>query len=82
MSKMIQVRDVPDKLHRELMKRARSRGKTLTSFIQEILEREIARPPREEVFARIRSHPPVDLGKPAADIIREERTERDKRWQE
>ena len=77
---MIQVRNVPDRLHRELVKRARSEGKTLTSFVQEILERELARPPREEVFARIRSRKPVDLGVSVADLIREEREERDSRW--
>jgi hypothetical protein len=73
MSKMIQVRNVPDSLHRELSRRARSAGKTLTVYIQEILEREVARPPREEVLRRIRSRAAVNLGRPAADLIREER---------
>lgn len=81
MSKMIQVRNVPEKLHRELKKRATAKRQTLTSYIQEILEREVAMPSREEVFARIRSHSPVDLGKPAAEIIREERAARETHWQ-
>ena len=37
---MIQVRNVPDALHGELMRRARARGQTLTDYIQQILERE------------------------------------------
>ena len=73
MRKMIQVRNVPMRLHRELKKRARERGKTLTDYIQEILEREVSRPPADEVFERIASRPAVDLGRPAAEIIREER---------
>jgi predicted nucleic acid-binding protein/plasmid stability protein len=62
MSKMIQVRNVPARLHRELTKRARARGKTLTDYIQDILEREMSRPPADEVFERIASRQPVDLG--------------------
>lgn len=73
MPKMIQVRNVPDALHRELVRRAEARGETLTQYIQGILEREVARPPAAEVFERIRSHEPVELGRPVAEIIREER---------
>ena len=47
MSRMIQVRNVSDKLHRELMRRARARGRTLTDYVEEILEREVARPPAD-----------------------------------
>src|SRR5437762_11806157 len=53
MPKMIQVRSVPDRLHRELVRRARKRGRTVTSYIQEILEREVSRPLAEEVFEQI-----------------------------
>ena len=58
---MIHVRNVPDGLHEELMGRARARGQTLTDYIQEILEREVAPPQPEEVFERIRRSAPVDL---------------------
>ena len=77
MPKMIQVRSVPDKLHRELLRRAKKRGQTLTDYIQQILEREVSRPPVEDVFERIAKLPPVNLGRPAADLIREDRAERD-----
>lgn len=73
---MVQVRSVPAALHRELTRRARARGMTLTDYVQEILEREVARPAREEVFARIANQPPVDLGGPASGLIREERAHR------
>jgi len=52
---MIQVRNVPPELHAELVRRARMQGKTLTTYVQDILEREVARPPAEEVFARIKA---------------------------
>ena len=76
MSKMIQVRDVSDRLHRELTRRAAREGKTLTQYVEQILEREVARPLRQEVFERISRRSPVDLRIPAADILRDERTRR------
>jgi hypothetical protein len=79
MSKMIQVRNVPDRLHRELVRRARSRGQALTEYIQDLLERETGRPPAEEVFDRIESRPPVKLPRGAAALIREERADREAR---
>lgn len=77
MSKMIQVRNVPDRLHRALMKRAKASGQTLTDYIQSLLEREMARPAPVEVFARIASREPVRLGRAAADFIRDGRAAED-----
>ena len=57
---MIQVRDVPDRLHRELTRRARRAGLTLTDYVQQILEREIARPPAAEVLERVAGRVPVE----------------------
>ena len=76
MARMIQVRNVPDRLHRELVRRARARGQTLTDYIEAVLEREVARPDPAEVFRRIRARSPVELGGPAADAIREARMHR------
>ena len=74
---MIQVRNVPDDLHQELVRRAKLRGQTLSDYIKALLDDEIALPPDEEVFERIRSREPVNLPRPAADYIREEREERE-----
>jgi hypothetical protein len=77
MPKMIQVRNVPDRLHRELMRRARTRGETLTHYLQSVLEREVQRPLAEEVLQRISSRAPVHLDRPAAEVIRAEREARE-----
>lgn len=74
---MIQIRNVPDRLHRELVRRARARGMALTEYLEQILEREIARPTAEEVFERIAGRTPVDLGTSAADLVRAARAERE-----
>ena len=79
MSKMIQVRNVPNRLHRELVRRAKLRGQSLTEYIEDVLEREVSRPPAEEVFARIHSREPVDLGVSAAELIAEGYAERSRR---
>ena len=76
MSKMIQVRNVSDRLHRELSKRAKAAGLTLTDYIEELLEREVSRPPAFEVFERIEGRRPVKLDRRAADLIRDERSSR------
>jgi plasmid stability protein len=78
MPKMIQVRNVPDRLHQELMRRARARGQTLTDYIQQILEREVDRPSAQEVFDRIEARPRIHLGVTAAELIREARAERER----
>ena len=74
MSKMIQVRNVSDRLHRELTRRARASGDTLTEYVERILEREVARPVPEELFERIARRPAVDLGELAAELIRKGRS--------
>ena len=73
MSVMIQVRNVPESLHRELVRRADLRGQSLTAYVQDILEREVSRPPRTEIVRRIMEREPVKLDVPIADLIREGR---------
>jgi plasmid stability protein len=77
MSMMIQVRNVPDTLHRELVRRARARGQTLTAYVQEVLERDVSRPDRRDVVRRIRELPPVRLSRPITEYIAEGRDERE-----
>jgi plasmid stability protein len=73
---MIQVRNAPERLHRELKRRAKLRGQTLTDYVQAILEREVAKPDRRDVLARILRSEPIDLGgMTGADLIHEARRE-------
>ncbi len=70
MSVMIQIRNVPDELHRKAKARAAREGRSLSDFCLEALERAVERPTMEDVLARLRELPPVELPEPAADIIR------------
>jgi plasmid stability protein len=73
MSRMVQIRNVPDTLHRKLKARAADSGQTLSDYLLAELERLAARPTREEMRARLHSRKRVTLKTPAAVVIREER---------
>lgn len=76
MSTMIQIRNVPDDLHRAAKARAALEGLTLSELALRALRREMEMPTLDEVLARIDALAPVDLSRPAADWIREERDAR------
>lgn len=78
MARMIQVRNVPAKLHAELTRRAKKSGLSLTEYIENILQREVARPPLDEIFDRIESRSRVEIRESSAAIIRRERARRPK----
>ena len=73
MSKMVQIRNVPDALHRRIKVRALNSGQTLSDYLLAELGRLAARPTREEMLARLHRRKRVTLKTPAAVVIREER---------
>ena len=73
MSRMVQIRTVPDMLHRKLKVRAAHAGQTLSDYLLAELERLASRPTREEMLARIHSRKRVTPKTPAATLIRKER---------
>ena len=73
MPRMVQIRNVPDALHRKLKVRAANAGQTLSDYLLAELERVAARPTRDEMLSRLHRRRRVTLKTPAATIIREER---------
>lgn len=73
MSKMVQIRNVPDGLHRKLKVRAATAGQTLSDYLLAELEKLAARPSREEMLTRLHGRRRVTLRTSAAAVIREER---------
>jgi plasmid stability protein len=53
MSKMIQVRNVPEHVHRTLKARAAAAGMSLSDYVKRDLEEAAARPSLEEIDARV-----------------------------
>jgi len=76
MSKMIQLRHVPDALHRKLKARAAMAGMSLSDYLLREVREIAERPTLEEFCERLRSRTPVELPRPAADYVREERDNR------
>ena len=76
MSKMIQVRDVPERVHVTLKSRAAGEGMSLSDFIKRELERVAERPTMQEWLERTRNAKPIPTKMSAARVIRELRDER------
>jgi plasmid stability protein len=76
MPKMIQLRNVPDTLHRTLKARAANAGMSLSDFLIAELRTTAERPTLQEFFARLHTREPVTLPISAARAVREERDRR------
>lgn len=76
MSKALQVRNVPDDVHRTLKARAALAGLSLSEFVLQELERVARRPSRQELYERLRRRQPVELDVSAAELIAAERLAR------
>lgn len=74
MSKMIQVRDVPDEVHRTLKSRAAAAGLSLSDYIKRDLEA-APRPTLEEIDARVMARGPSGLK--TDDVVAAIRAHRD-----
>jgi antitoxin FitA len=74
---MIQIRNVPDDLHRKLKSRAALSSKSLSQYLLDEIEQIASRPDQTEIQARLRTRSSVDLGAaPVAAAVREERDTR------
>ena len=76
MSKMIQLRNVPEALHRKLKARAASQGLSLSDFLIREVRKVAECPTDEEIRARLAALPPVELKTSPTAIIRQERDQR------
>jgi antitoxin FitA len=70
MSRIIQVRDVPERVHRRLKARAAEEGRTLSELVREQLSELAARPTLGEMLERLREREPADPGEPSATAVR------------
>jgi plasmid stability protein len=71
MAKMIQIRNVPDDLHRRLKVRAAQQGMTLSDYLLSEIERIADTPTIDELRLRIRRRKPLETDLDSATIIRE-----------
>ena len=76
MSKMIQLRNVPDALHRSLKSRAALEGLSLSDYVLAEIRRVAERPTLSELRERLKRRAPVDPRPSAAEAVRAERDAR------
>lgn len=76
MSKMIQVRDVPEQVHSTLKARASREGMSLSDFIKRELERIVERPTMRDWLERTGQVRPIPHKRSAAQVVRESRDAR------
>ncbi|UCC84823.1 MAG: hypothetical protein JSW46_07860 [Gemmatimonadota bacterium] len=73
MTTMLQIRNVPDKLHRKLKARAALEGMSMSEYALRELSKALERPTRQELLARLAELPALELDPSPADAVREER---------
>ena len=76
MSRMIQVRHVPERLHRRLKARAAAAGMTLSDYVRRELERVGEQLAPEELRERLAQLEPVKPDESPAAAVRAERDAR------
>lgn len=74
--KLIQIRNVPDDVHRRLKARAASEGQTLSELALAELRRSLERPTRAELADRVQQRPATAVTESAAEAVRAEREAR------
>lgn len=74
--KTVQIRNVPEDVHRRLKSRAATEGRSLSEYALAELSRSLERPTLAELAARIREHEPVESDVSMADLVRAERDAR------
>ena len=73
MSKMIQIRNVPERLHRTLKMRAARHGMTLSDYLLREIAQVAAKPEVQDVIARIRARGETSLSEDPVTVLRAER---------
>jgi antitoxin FitA len=76
MSKMIQLRNVPDALHRSLKARAAMAGMSLSDYLLSEIKEIAERPTLAELRDRLRTRRAVTVQLDSARLVREERETR------
>jgi plasmid stability protein len=74
--KMVQIRNVPEDVHRRLKARAALEGRSLSEFALAELRRSLERPTRTELLERVQARERAKVSEPAAEAVRSERDAR------
>lgn len=76
---MLQIRNVPEELHRRLKARAAMAGMSLSDYALAELQRGLDRPTRGELMERLTAAPPRRLRTSPTSLVRRDREDRARR---
>lgn len=72
----LQIRDMPDELHRRLKARAALEGQSMSEYVVRELRRSLDIPTRQEMMERIAALDRIEVTESPADAVRAIRDER------
>ena len=78
MSRMVQIRNVPEEIHRTLKSRAARSGMSLSDFLLAELRKVAERPTADELVQRLAELPAIRTRASSAAAVRAARAERDR----
>lgn len=70
MGVLVQIRDVPEGVHRVIKARAAASGVSLSEYVRSMLAAAASRPTPEELESRIKARGAVDLPEPSEVAVR------------
>lgn len=70
MGVLVQIRDLPEPVHRTLKARAAASGTSLSEYLRTLLARQAARPTPEELAERARTRGAAHRGEPSERSVR------------
>jgi plasmid stability protein len=76
MSSMVQIRNVPEDIHRKLKSRAALAGMSLSDYLLLELRRGLDHPTRQELLERLSRRKPVAPRRSPSSMVRSERDRR------
>ncbi len=76
----LQIRGIPVKTRDALRRKAESKGVSMSQYLVDLIRKDVEKMPLDEWLAMVRKNPTIDIGQPAAEVLREVRDERDAHW--
>lgn len=73
MSVMVQIRNVPEEIHRKLKARAALAGMSISEYLLQDIERSLERPTRAELLERLGRRSRVEPSEPIVAVVAAER---------
>jgi antitoxin FitA len=67
---LLQIRDVPEDVHRKLKSRAAAAGMSLSEYVRRVLAGSVGRPTPDELAARIAARGEIERDEPSEITVR------------